>query len=602
MATVPNAWEPQQTEKPLPQARVESIASPALLDAEAESNAKLGGAVTTAGVGLSQVAYQMGKRETADVLFTHESADKAAYLAYEADLRKTRQGSFAKGSTEDTAAWWKDRISKNLEGMTSEQQRLYAQRISPVQLQAIHSVSQFEAHQTEVAHDQSWAADKVNTINLAAATPTPGIVATSMDEIRKFNSYQGARKGWTPEVLQAENGKDITALHAQAIQTLAASSPAMAAEYFKQHELEIDGSKRAEIGEFAKKATAANVGATAAQAEWALNGPKGDNTASNIDEMASNIRKQFSNDHYTRDAALTQLHQMDAERDKGIKARDANRTATVNSMLLGGTSLAAVMQTPAWAALDGTEQLKIKEHQQDRALVAENRAFVREGRSIQKEQRRQQELTTAGLTTAMRLSNPDELVKMSRDEVINLRTTIGDHETEKLLMKWDSYTKSGTLLSEAKLDNDQFNSFATKAGLDPNSKSDADKKMIVETRDRVERLIGSEQQTKKRPLTREEKDKILQQQIDNTVMQHNSIMFDKEKPLVTLPADKMADAYVMVNGEKVKLSSIPADWRLSMEKEMRKRNIPVTEKIIAEKWVEKQQRSARKPASTDVPQ
>jgi hypothetical protein len=52
------------------------------------------------------------------------------------------------------------------------------------------------------------------------------------------------------------------------------------------------------------------------------------------------------------------------------------------------------------------------------------------------------------------------------------------------------------------------------------------KKRIVDTRDKVERIIGSEQQAKKRPLTRDEKDKILQQQIDNTVIQHNAILLD----------------------------------------------------------------------------
>lgn len=596
MATIPLDGLPHEKEVGLPSARVESVATPALLDAGAEQTEKLGTAVTTAGTGIAQVAFQMEQRENADVLFKNEAGDKAAYIAYEADLRANRQGSNAKGAAADTAAWWKDRISKNMEGMNSEQQRLYAKRISDVQFQSIHSVSQFEAHQTEIAHDQSWAADKANTINLAAATPTPGIVATQVAELKRFNSYQAARKGWDAQVLQAENGKDITQLHQQAIQTLAANDPAAAAEYFKVHELEIDGSKRAEIGEFAKKATAAKVGGDAAQAEWAANGPKGDNDASNVDEMAQNIRKQFKNDTFARDAALAQLHQIDAERDKAIKARDSKRTADVNTMLLAGKPLAAVMQTPAWAQLDGTEQQKIKEHQVDRALVAENRAFVREGRDLQRDQRKQAELLRAGYDTMLRVSNPDVLIAMDRNDVINLRTKIGDEATRHLVEKWDAFTKNGTLLSEAKLDNDQFNSFAVKAGLDPNSKSDTDKKLIVETRDRVERLIGSEQQNKKRPLTRDEKDKILQQQIDNTVIQHNTFSFDKSKPAITLPTKEQADAYVLVNGDKVKLSSIPADWRAQMATALRKANIPVTEQTIAERWVTKQQRA--KPDTT----
>jgi hypothetical protein len=148
---------------------------------------------------------------------------------------------------------------------------------------------------------------------------------------------------------------------------------------------------------------------------------------------------------------------------------------------------------------------------------------------------REHEQHTAGIDIAMKLSDPEKLVTLTRNNIINLRTVIGNESTQKLLDKWDAYTKNGTLLSEGKLDNDQFNAFATRAGLDPNSKDDTMKKRIVDTRDKVERIIGSEQQAKKRPLTRDEKDKILQQQIDNTVIQHNAILLDKPCPRSRCP-------------------------------------------------------------------
>jgi hypothetical protein len=551
------------------------------LDAGAEEFGKLGKSVTDAGTGIAQVAFHMQQRENADVLFTNEAADKAAYLAYEADLREKRQGNNAKGAAADTAAWWKDRITKNVEGMNAEQRRLYTQRITPVQLQAIHNVSQFESQQTEIAHDQSWAADKINTINLAAATPTPGVVDTSMREIKKMNSYQGARKGWDANVLQAENGKDITMLHAQAIQTIAKDSPAAAEAYYKAHEQEIDGSKRAELGDFARKATAAKLGADAAEEVWNTQGPKTDTDAASVDVMAKALRDKFKDDPYARDVALKQLHELDATRDKAIRARDSQRTATVNGLLMGGASLAAVQQTSAWAALDGTEQRKIIEHEESIGAARESRALARQVRA-------EHEKELAGVDTMLRLSDPDKLVAMGRNDVINLRTTIGNKNTEALLSKWDSYTKNGTLLSEGKLDHDQFNAFATRAGLDPNSKDDTMKKRVVDTRDKVERIIGSEQQTKKRPLTREEKDKILQQQIDNAVIQHNMILLDKAVPAITLPDDKQASAYVVVGGKEVKLASIPMDYRTELIAARRARGLPTTEKVIAEMWLKKQ--------------
>lgn len=581
MPVVPTYNTPQETERALPGVRQESIVSPGLLDAGAEQMGAFGKSVTDAGSAMSSIAYHMGQRENADVLFRHEADDKAAYLNYEADVRKNRQGQYAKGVTTDTATWWKDRISKNVEGMgNSEQKRLYSQRATALQLQSLQGMSNFEGQQIEVAHDTSWKADKINTINLTAANPTDATVATSMSEIRKFNSYQAARKGWDANVLQAENEADITQLHQQVIQTLVATNKDQAKAYFDAHKGEIAGSQRAEIGEFAEKATAAATGAKVAQAVWGSAGPKGDNESSNIDQMKATIREQLKDNTFARDAALQEISQMDADRDKGIRARDNNRSAQVNELLMSGKSLAAVQQTPAWLALDGTERRKILEHEESIAATRENRANAAEARAERK-------LNTEGLDTMIRLSDPTRLVAMSRDEIINLRTTIGNENTKSLLNKWDALTKSGTHLAEAKLDNDQFNTFAVRAGLNPQGKSDDDKRRIQDTRDKVERIIAGEQQNKKRPLTRDEKDNILQKQIDNQVIQHNSVFFDKSVPAITLPANKQADAYVEVGKakQKVLLSQIPASFRLEATNARKTQGLPTSEAQLAELWL-----------------
>lgn len=586
---------PQETERPLAGTRRESVASPSLLDTAADQTIALGKGLENAGTGTAAIAYHMAQRENADVIFQREAGDKQAYLAYEADLREKRQGQFAKGATTDTATWWKDRISKNTEGMNSEQKRVYTQRAMSLQLQTLDTVSKFEGHQLEVAHDESWKADKVNTINLAAVNPQ--LVDQNVREIKRLNAYQGARKGWEGQVLQAVNADDITNLHKQTLQTLVKTNPGAAETYFKAHEQEIKGSERAEIGLFAEKATAARMGADAAQAVWTTDGPKGDNDASNIDKMKATLREKLKDNPFARDAALHEISQIDADRDKAIRARDSNRTAQVNTLLMNGMPLAQVMQSPAWAALDGTEQRKLVLHEESIAAQKESRAYTAE-------LRKEHTLNTAGLDTLIRLSDPEKLTSMSRDDVINLRPVIGADNTKALLGKWDAFTKNGTLLSEGKLDNDQFNVFAVRAGLDPNSKDDTMKKRIVETRDRVERIIGSEQQTKKRPLTRIEKDGVMQKLIDDTVIQHNAILRDVPMPAVALPFEKQAGAYVVVGGQEVRLSSIPADDRAAIIKARTSAGLPVTEKSIAEMWLKKQ--ALKKPErgdlkTTDVP-
>jgi hypothetical protein len=581
MPAVPTYNAPQEQEHALPGVRQESIVSPGLLDAGAEQQGALGKGVLDAGSGLAAVAYHMEQRQNADVLFKSMAATKEAYIGYEAEAQKNRQGDGARGVTKDTAAWWKDHIPKVLDGMANDtQKRLYQQHATELQLQSLNTMSHFEVQQTDIGAQQNYKADKANTTNLVAANPSDVMVTWGTKDIQKKNAYMAAQKNWSPELLEAVNTDDLTKLHQQVIQTLAASNPDKAVDYFNAHKEEIAGSQRAEIGGFAEKATAAAIGGKLAQTIWSSDGPQNDTDASSIDKMKARAREELKDKPFALEAALHTLSQMDADRDKGVRARDNNRTSQVNQLLLDGKSIAAVQQTPAWAALDGTERKKIIEHEKSVAASDESRAYTAEVRTEHK-------LNTEGLDTMIRLSDPDKLVAMSRDEIINLRTTIGNDNTKSLLNKWDALTKSGTHLAEAKLDNDQYNTFAVKAGLNPQGKSDDDKRRIQEVRDQVERMIASEQQAKKRPLTRDEKDAIMQKQIDNKVIQHSSVWFDKSVPAITLPAKNQDDAYVNVGGQKVVLSSIPSADRTAIISARQKAGLPITEQAIADMYVRK---------------
>lgn len=563
---VPVYNQPTVQPNALPGVRRESVASPDLLDAGPRQELELGTAVQRVGAAGSAVAFHMQERENADAVFKQEAQVKADYIAYEQDARQNRQGGFSKGVTADTAAWWKDKIAKTVESFdNTEQKRLFAQRATVFQLQSLAEFSRFEGQQIEIGHDQSWKADKINTINMAAANPSPDMVASVTAQIKQMNAYQGARKGWTGEegskILKAVNEEDITKLHEQVIQTLAAQNKAGAYQYYLDHKDEIAGSKQAELGQFAEKATAAYVGAQAAQNVWQSDGPKSDTESANIDRMKARIREDLKGNIYARDAALHEISQIDSDRDKGIRARVDNREAQINTMLLSGKSIAEVQQTPVWAALDGTQQRRIQ-------------AIARA------------ELNTEGLDQLMQLSNPDVLVGMTRDQVTNLRTKIGDQNTAHLLDKWDAYTKNGTLLSEAKIDADQFNVFANRAGLDTASKDNDTKKQVIDLRDKVERIIGNEQQQRKRSLTRDERDAVMQQQIDDTVIRHRTFWFDKPGvPAATLTPEQARTAYVVVEGgHSVQLSSIPDTSSKAIIAELQRQGVPVSQKNIAQAW------------------
>src|SRR5258706_9122182 len=96
---VPTYDNPEARPAPLPGARVESIATPGLLDAGATDQLAFGKSLQTAGAGLAAVAYDMQQRENADAVFKTEAQDKADYIAYEQEARTNRQGAYAKGVT-----------------------------------------------------------------------------------------------------------------------------------------------------------------------------------------------------------------------------------------------------------------------------------------------------------------------------------------------------------------------------------------------------------------------------------------------------------------------------------------------------------------------
>lgn len=609
MPTVPAYDDFQVAARPAAGVRQSSVASPSVFtSALAPPLPSAGTGLEAVGRGLmavggdaARIAVNMQDRENADMLARAEAAFANDLGQYRTAVSQ-RLGADAKGVTADTEKWFGETTTKLSQGLTTDaQRRLFTERAQKLRAETMHSVSMHEAVQARHALEDSGNAAIVGAINLAAANANDWTVAEARKkDIRAWVDVIAQVNGKGPEWRAQKTGENITRLHEQVLQQLVATNKVAAKAYFDKYEQEIDGSKRAELGEFATKATAAAVGAAAAQAVWRADGPKSDNDASHIDKMKDRLREELKDNPFARDAALHELSQIDADRDKAIRARDAKRLADVNAMFLKGDTIAKVQQSAAWAELDGSEQLKLLRFEEDRAQRkrehAASMANIAENRAFTAERRAQARLNTAGLDTMLMLqSHPEVLVAMGDADLINLRTQIGDENVLKLVSKKQEFTKSREALSEAKIDNDQFKTFAIRAGLDPTVPATQNKEKaqrVIELRDKIERVIDSEQQAKKRKLTREEKDTLLQREIDNSVILSNPIWFDDKAgvPAITLTPEQQRDAYVNVNGKDVRLSSIPAADRIAIINARRAAGLPITEKSIAEMWLRKNAR------------
>jgi hypothetical protein len=159
--------------------------------------------------------------------------------------------------------------------------------------------------------------------------------------------------------------------------------------------------------------------------------------------------------------------------------------------------------------------------------------------------------------------------------------------TQHLLQRWDALQKPGAV-AEAKIDADDFNMAADRAGLSPfaTSKNEEQKRSLGQLKYAVEHRIAVEQRNG--TLTRERKQAIVQEMVDNKVML-DVWGRDQSKPISMVSQDEAGAAYVVVGEREVKLTSIPVVERDKIIQIRQKRGLPITEQAIAEMWVKANQ-------------
>lgn len=141
-------------------------------------------------------------------------------------------------------------------------------------------------------------------------------------------------------------------------------------------------------------------------------------------------------------------------------------------------------------------------------------------------------------------------------------------------------------IREATIDSEQFNATLLRAQMTDliNPKSDAQKADLIRLRDMYQRAIDEDQSVKKRKISLQEKQVLLDKLIVDQV-RISEIGRDPVVPLFRVSEDQMKDAYVIVGKEEIPLKSIPADQRANIMAALRAENEPVTELNIATYWV-----------------
>lgn len=335
MPRVPTYDTAQVESRALPGVRESSVVSPALLGAGAAQETEMGKGLLQAGTGIGAVGGALQDRENADMLFRAETSLKDEYVKHEATIRE-RKGQNAWGATKDTDQWFTDQEKKHADILENDtQRRLFNQSLTKLRSAALGSVSQHEAMERRRSLEESAQASIVGSINLAAGAaggmqlgptlaaegnaipgsdPISGIKADILKRVQVISDLNG----WLPERKALEEGKYLTSLHAQVLQSLTVSNPSKAQEYYKTYKNEINGSERDGIEKVIQEGALREVAQTATDdimgkglsLSGALDYARTRYKGHEEDEITRRIKERFGD----REAALNlgQKHAADA--------------------------------------------------------------------------------------------------------------------------------------------------------------------------------------------------------------------------------------------------------------------------------------------------
>ena len=313
-------------------------------------------------------------------------------------------------------------------------------------------------------------------------------------------------------------------------------------------------------------ATAANIENTANEV-WSKFGPERDVSNVNEDVMRAQIDIAMKDKTFAeRKAAYDIITNKAAVHNRSANERKAAAVSGIWEMALANKSLDEIMGTPAFQILSGDTKV---------TLIGQIQTFKTKGESLE-QQARYLDLT----------NDPAKLAAMSNEQITALAPQLGQKLTADLMRK-RADLNNPEKIAAATIDNEDFNMLANQAGLKPfdTKKSDKEKASLGQLKYAVEQRIYTEQVTRKRQLTRDEKLQMMQQELDNKVMVDITLWKDKEMPISLVQKDDLGKTYVVVEGKEVPLNSIPATSRTMIVRQLRAAGRPVTEQAIAEVFV-----------------
>jgi hypothetical protein len=461
------------------------------------------------------------------------------------------------------------RINELSTGLANDSQRQkFARRAGVIANEFRSGLTKHESDQIRAYSRQiDEGVVKVETENAARNFADPEAIAVSLERIDAAVARSREREGTAGEKLIEIQRNVRSNVHRQVLEAALANDKVdYAKEYFDQNKSNMNQDDVLKAKSALDKGLVQQKVDEAVVMTWADLGPQSDTDPVNLDQMVRRVEELLKDDPVARKTAIATLKERASEFDYSVRQRENATAGALWKSVIDGSSIDQIRRSPEFKSLDGAKQAQ---------LITSIESFRSNTGDSMTQYRKYWDL----------VSDPEKLAGMSDDAIYAMAGEVGNTLTKDLLAKKLALNNPAKI-AEAKIDTDDFNMVALSAGLKPfdPKKSEKEKADLGTLKYAVEQRINVEQQQKKRALSRDEKMAIMRAEIDNKVMV-DTWGRDKSKPAALLTPEEKENAYVVVNGQEVKVNAIPADSRAKIIRQMRANNIPVTEQGIAEVWV-----------------
>lgn len=195
----------------------------------------------------SEVVDAFDLRNAQDQAFKMETQIKADWLQADSQLRQKYRGSNVEGYQEEVDKWWNEAPGKYGNGVSERAKSIANRSLANAKLTAGASALRYYEGEKEKSLAENFQAAKVMDRQLAITDGSEGAVVAAAQNIARRNAEFGAARGWSTEQMQAENLRDMTALHTEFLGSIADKNPQAAKAYFDKFKDQIDSSRHQRI-------------------------------------------------------------------------------------------------------------------------------------------------------------------------------------------------------------------------------------------------------------------------------------------------------------------------------------------------------------------